>query len=209
MNEETDKTCAILSRRPGKDGGLDPYRLRGFGAGGLVGFGSDTGGAAGASGALRKRDQNPRRWPGCCSAEPCEFSSGEGCGPEAGTVPVVATGAGVGVPFAPTVLDTASAFMNPWWTRQMSRGSVPRTKYSLYTIERRVGRPSGPRTIASLQPAAASLPLRRQTLALTTVRGARNQTGLSPAVAAFMNRPHIGTARSPAYPLSRIVRGVS
>jgi len=62
-------------------------------------------------------------------------------------------------------------------------------------------------TSTSWQPSVASFPERRQTLAVVTPDGTRNHSGLSLAVAAFMNFAHTGTATSAANPFGRIVRG--
>src|SRR4029078_1858147 len=92
---------------------------------------------------------------------------------------------------------------------QYASGTVPRAKYSVYTIERRSIWPVLLITSTSWHPSVASLPDSRQTVAVVTSGGGTGHSGLSPRVATFMNRVHIGTSRSAANPFGRIVCGWS
>ncbi len=88
-------------------------------------------------------------------------------------------------------------------------GCVPRTKYSVYTIDRFSLIPSRFTTSTLSQPPDGSFPDMRHTLRPTTFAGRSNQSGFCPRVARFMKSAQMGTASSPAYPPDAIVLGLS
>src|SRR5262245_54610356 len=147
--------------------------------------GVDAAGAA-AGGAL-----SPRRVPAFGVAGSCRGSAGAN---GAVAVPEVAATAGP-IFESPDVVTTSKPLE---WSGQYSVGSVPRTKYSVYSIERSVGFPSRSKITADSHPAVGSLPLSRQIVTGTTDAGIANLSGLSFRVATAMNRPQSGTASSPA-----------
>jgi hypothetical protein len=119
-------------------------------------------------------------------------------GAESVAVGIPVDSAGTGCVSRPNSPATRSKNEVPGCSGQVSVGCVPRTKYSVYTVDLMVRLPSSSMVSAVRQPSVASLPLMRQIVALPMPDGGLNQAGSSLRVATVMSRPHNGTARSAA-----------